>query len=126
MGDAVLMQVRLANSLEPNWTLRRRESNQRKRFAAVQLLEIFQLHTKRVNYRTYPILQLSHPTEPGERARTVSLSSAYCLGVSRFKGAAFVILWQKMGKCIMDGEPLHVWRTLVHSLLYLDCSKISW
>ena len=59
--------VRLADSLEPNWMLRGSDANQRKSFAAVQLLKALKLDTASTDDIAYPVFKLPHPADPTKR-----------------------------------------------------------
>ncbi len=61
------MEIRFANGFEPDGMLCCLETDECERFAAIQLLEVFQFHAEGTDYRSYPILEMAQPAEPAKR-----------------------------------------------------------
>src|SRR5260221_10607057 len=119
------MQIRFADSLEPDGPMRCVKPYEREGFAAIQLLEVFQLHSAWTDYRAHPILKIAHPAEPAERPRFVSWCPICGFQIAGFNNSSFFVL-QKVGDCMVHREPIHLFGQSAGGRLRLKCSKINW
>ena len=100
------MQIRFSNSFEPDGMLCCIEPDEREGLAAVQLLEVFQLHSTRANYRGYPILEMAEPAESAKRFWIFSSHPIRKSQVAGFEKSLFVV-FQKVRDRVMNWEPVH-------------------
>src|SRR5260370_4209505 len=107
--DWKFMQIRFADGFEPHGTLRRIKTDEREGLATIQLTEAFQLHPKRANYRTHPILKMAQPAEPTKGFGIFSHHMIRTFQIAGLENSVFVVL-QEMRDCVMNREPVHPFR----------------
>src|SRR5260370_12122293 len=105
-GDREFMEIGFAHRFKPDGCLSCVEANEGECFAAIQLLEVFQLDSQWVDYRSHPILKIIEPAESAERCRIVSRHSIRIFQISGFENVVLLVL-QQMRDCMVNREPVH-------------------
>jgi len=100
------VEIGLANSFEPEGLMRCIEADEREGLAAVQLVEVVQLHSERVDYRSHAILKTVQPAETGKGFWVLSHRLICRFQITGFEKPALLAL-QEMGDCVMNWEPIH-------------------
>src|SRR5437899_250768 len=117
------MKVWFADCLEPHRRFRCVEPNKGECLAAVQLLEVFQLNRKRMDYGSHPILKIIEPAESAERFWIVGRCPIHIFQVAGFENFLSVIF--KKRDCMMNGKPVHPVLQSAGPDLCFNCGKVD-